>query len=84
MTGSVTWLIITILFSLGISLNGTTLGNGLAEAIDEASKNGTYTCSDETMDEAKQIIDEYFDPTNPKYWIGEITESDLEKLKKLS
>lgn len=84
MTGSVTWLIICILFSMGISLNGTTLGKGLAEAIDEASKNGTYTCSDETMDEAKQIIDEYFDPTNPKYWIGEITESDLEKLKKLS
>lgn len=81
MTGSVTWLIICILFSMGISLNGTSVGKGLAEAIDEASKNGTYTCSDETMDEVKKEFDEYFDPTNPKFW-GEpiLTEEDLENI----
>ena len=81
MTGSVTWLIICILFSMGISLNGTSVGKGLAEAIDEASKNGTYTCSDETMDKVQQEFYEYFDPTNPKYW-GEpiLTEEDLENI----
>ena len=81
MTGSVTWLIITILFSMGIGLNSTSVGNGLAKAIDEAAKNGTYTCSDETMSEVNKLFGEITDPTNPRFWADPIlTEKDLENI----